>query len=557
MERILARLTHDSAELLSFQEVRQKLGATARAERGLRDIPLDGIVGSVGRYDDFTRSFLPLQASDAQRWARVEVAASSPSGLPPIEVYQIGEVYFVRDGHHRVSVAREFGATHIQAHVTEVRTKVSLSPDVKPDDLIVKAEYADFLEHTSLDEVRPDANLSVTVAGRYGVLKEHIDVHRYFMGLDQEREIPYEEAVTHWHDEVYLPVVKAVRQLGILRDFPGRTEADLYVWILKHRAELEEELEWEIETEEAASDLAAQFSSRPHRVLARMGENVVDAVIPAELDPGPSPGEWRREPYRARRNDRLFADTLVAVSGEQAGWCALEQALEVVLREEGRLRGLHVVATEDQRGSENVQSVRERFARRCKSAGVQGELAVEVGEVASTMCRRARWADLLVLSLTYPPGDRPLARLASGLRGIIQTCPVPVLTVTGVGCSLSRALLAYDGSPKADEALFVATYLSGQWDIPLVVVTVAKGHRDAWETLGRAEGYLEAHGVRAVFVEEEDRPAAAGILRVAEDRECDLIIMGGYGFSPPLAIVLGSTVDEVLRIAECPVLICR
>ena len=324
VEKILARLTDQSAELLSFQEVRQKLGATARAERGLWDIPLDGIVGSVDRYDDFTRSFLPLQASDAQRWARVEVAASSPSGLPPIEVYQIGEVYFVRDGHHRVSVAREFGATHIQAYVIEVRTKVSLSPDVKADDLIVKAEYADFLEHTSLDELRPDADLSVTVAGRYEVLKEHICVHRYFMGLEQEQEIPHEEAVAHWYEEVYLPVVEAVRQLGILWDFPGRTEADLYLWISVHRAELEEELEWEIEPEEAASDLAAQLSSRPHRVLARWGEKVLDAVLPAELEPGPSPGEWRREPHRCRQNDRLFADTLVAVSGEQAGWRALE-----------------------------------------------------------------------------------------------------------------------------------------------------------------------------------------------------------------------------------------
>ncbi|NIU60739.1 MAG: universal stress protein, partial [Pseudomonas stutzeri] len=225
----------------------------------------------MGRYNDFTRSFLPRQDSDQERWAKVHVAATGLVGLPPIEVYQIGEAYFVLDGNHRVSVARQLGATHIQAYVTEVRTRVPLSPDVQPDDLILKAEYADFLEHTCLDEIRPEADLSVTAPGQYRVLEEHIEVHRYFMGLEQEREIPYEEAVGHWYDEVYLPVVQVIRERGILRDFPGRTETDLYLWLSEHRAALEQALGWEIEPEAAATDLAAQFSPRPQRVVARVG----------------------------------------------------------------------------------------------------------------------------------------------------------------------------------------------------------------------------------------------------------------------------------------------
>src|SRR5690606_41196661 len=111
------------------------------------------------------------------------------------------------DGNHRVSVARSMGATHIQAYVTEVRTRVPLTPDIKPDDLIIKAEYADFLEKTRLDELRPEANLQVTVPGKYEILLEHIAVHRYFMGIDFDREIPYKEAVAHWYDEVYMPLV--------------------------------------------------------------------------------------------------------------------------------------------------------------------------------------------------------------------------------------------------------------------------------------------------------------------------------------------------------------
>jgi hypothetical protein len=185
LENIMARLTGRSADLLSYEEVRQKLRARGITAQELKEIPLDGIVGSVGRYADFTRNFLPRQDSDEGRWARVKVKVTDMGGLPPIKVYQIGEVYFVLDGNHRVSVARQVGATYIEAYVTEVRTKVPLSPNTQPDDLILKAEYADFLEHTRLDELRPEADLSVTAPGQYQALEEHIEVHRYFMGLSR------------------------------------------------------------------------------------------------------------------------------------------------------------------------------------------------------------------------------------------------------------------------------------------------------------------------------------------------------------------------------------
>jgi len=556
MEQIMARLTGRSADLLSYEEVRQKLKAKGMGKWGLQDIPLDAIVGSVGRYTDFTRSFLPRQDSDEERWARVKVRVTDLGGLPPIEVYQIGETYFVRDGNHRVSVARQVGATHIQAYVTEVRTKVPLSPDIQPDDLILKAEYADFLEHTRLDELRPEADLSVTVTGQYQVLEEHIKVHRYFMGLEQEREIPYQEAVGHWYDEVYRPVVQVIRERGILRDFPGRTETDLYLWVSEHRAALGQELGWEIGTEEAAADLAAQFSPRPQRVVARMSEKLLDAVTPDELQAGPQPGQWRKEHLAARHDDRLFADILVAVNGEETGWYALGQAVEVALREGARLHGLHVVPSETQRNSEGAQAVQAEFNRRCEAADIPGRLALEVGKVPRKICERARWTDLVVLSLSYPPAPQPIARLGSGLSTLLRRCPRPVLAVPGSSSHLGRALLAYDGSPKADEALFVATYLSGRWHIPLTVVTVIEMGRTTSDTLAHAQKYLEAHGVQAAFVKEAG-PVAEAILKTAEEHESDLIIMGGYGFSSVLEVVLGSAVDQMLRASRRPMLICR
>lgn len=171
--------------LFSFEKVRRALGEERLLPRTLRNIPMDAIVGSVGRYEDFTRQFLPRQEAQLGRWARVRMAFEY-SGLPPIEVYKIGDVYFVLDGHHRVSVARQLGAKEIEAYVTEIPSKVPLSPQDDADDLILKTEQARFLEDTRLNELHPEVDLNVTAPGRYEQLREHIAAHRYFMGLEQK-----------------------------------------------------------------------------------------------------------------------------------------------------------------------------------------------------------------------------------------------------------------------------------------------------------------------------------------------------------------------------------
>ena len=556
MERILARLRGGSADLLSYEEVREKLKARVSQTVELKEIPLAAIVGSVGRYTDFTRTFLPKHDSDQERWARVEMTVTDMGGAPAIEVYQIGEAYFVRDGHHRVSVARQFGATHIQAYVTEIHSRVPLSPDSQPDDLILKAEYADFLEKTNLDQLRPGADLSTTAPGQHRLLEEHIDVHRHFMGLELQREIPCTEAVAHWYDEVYRPVVQAIREQGILDDFVGRTETDLYLWVAEHRSALEQALGWAIETETAVADLATRHSARPRRIVARVSEKILDLLTPDEFDAGPPPGQWREERLATRQDDCLLTDILVPVSGEEIGWNALDQALELVRCERARLRGLHIVPSEAQKESEQARAVQAEFNRRCEAAGVPGSLVVEAGKVARQIVDRARWADLVVVSLAHPPAVQPIARLSSGFRTLLLRCPRPVLAVPGAFSPLRHALLAYDGSPKAREALFVSTYLAGQWRMELSVVSVLDGERVTPDTPTQAKEYLETHGVPAAFVQARG-PVAEAILETAEEQGCDLILMGGYGHSPVMEAMLGSVVDLVLRASRQPVLICR
>jgi nucleotide-binding universal stress UspA family protein len=556
LEEIIARMRGKSIDLLSYEDVRQKLKAGASMPRGLQDIPLDAIVGSVGRYADFTRRFLPRRDSDKNRWARVKAKVTDMEGLPPIEVYQIGEAYFVQDGNHRVSVARELGATHIQAYVTEVHTKVPLSPDDQPDDLILKAEYADFLDHTHLDTLRPEADLSVTAPGQYQAIEEHIEVHRYFMGLEQKREIPYAEAVTHWYDEVYMPVVQVIREKGILRDFPGRTEADLYLWVSEHRAALEKALGWEIRPESAASDLAERSAAGRRRAVARVRAKILDVIRPDEFKAGPSPGEWRREHLATGQDGHLFSDILVPVSGHESGWHALEQALEIARREGGRLQGLYVLPSEAERDGEKARAVQAEFNRRCEAAGIPGRLAIETGNVARKICERNRWTDLMVVKLAYPPPPQAVARLSWGFRALIQRCASPILVVPGASSPLDRALLAYDGSPKANEALFVATYLSGRWNISLAVVTVMENGDAGAETLIDAQRYLESHGVHATYVQERGSVPEM-ILKTAEEQRSNLIIMGGYGHSPMVAVIVSSKVDQMLRTSRQPMLICR
>lgn len=241
---LLNRMIGSEGDLVSYDVVAKHLHARQQIEMGIQMVRLDRIVGSVGRYRDFTRSFLPRAGANAERWTRLDAAMNSLEGFPPIELFKIGEVYFVRDGNHRVSVARANESTHIEAYVTEVKTDIPLTvDDFERDEWMIKAEAAEFQATRQLDELRPGSNIRFTEPGRYDLLMKHIEVHKYLR--DSERaeqgnltELSWAEAVVSWYDQVYGPVVEAIRRYHLLDHFPGRTEADLYLWIAHHRERL-------------------------------------------------------------------------------------------------------------------------------------------------------------------------------------------------------------------------------------------------------------------------------------------------------------------------------
>ena len=559
LEQVLGRLTGRPVDLLSYDDVTRQLKTVGRADRGLRDIPLDAITGSVGRPNDFTRDFLPRNDADEARWARVRAAVTDPAagGLPPIELYQIGGAYFVIDGHHRVSVARQLGATHIQAYVTELHAKVPLSPNVTPEELVFKAEYSDFLNQTYLDRTRPEADLTVSNPGLTRRLLDEIRAHQQALADGDGPGVSLQAAAADWYDHLYLPVCYVIRENGMLRDFPDQTEADLYVLVSEHRSALQEALGWSIKLEVGAIDLAAQQVARREGLMARAGRRLIEAVVPDELRAGPAVGQWRREHLAARYAEHLFADILVPVSGEPIGFQGLEQALDLARREGAELHGLHVVPTEAQRAAPEAAAVRDEFERRCQAAGIPGTLAIEIGEVATKINELAALTDLVALNLAYPPAPEPLAKLGSGFRTVMLHCPRPVLAVPTHRAFPGKTLLAYDGSPKGEEAMFVAAYLAEAYKTPLIVVTVLQSGQVSQANVEHARQYLALHEVPATFVVHEAGSAPEAILQAAEAHHTQMIVIGSYGAHPVVEVMLGSTVDRVLREARQPVLICR
>lgn len=265
---VLARLAGRPNRLLSYEEVKQSLELGGPIYRGLKPVPVVQIVGSVDRYRDFDAEFMPAQDRTADRWKSVARAYYDEVNLPPVRLYKVGDAYFVLDGHHRVSVAREQGVAFIDAEVLEAVSRVPVSADLRAEDLEVLHEYRHFLERTRLDEIRPDQHIRFTVAGGYDRLIEHMAMHRYFIQVEWGRDVGEEQAVAHWYDTVYMPVVEAIRAHNVLADFPHRTESDVYLWIVEHLYYLQEK-EKDVSIEEAAEEYADQFSERPIKKIVR------------------------------------------------------------------------------------------------------------------------------------------------------------------------------------------------------------------------------------------------------------------------------------------------
>jgi hypothetical protein len=227
----------DRDNLLSFHDVKEILKPKNQVYRGMQTIPISLIVGSEGRYRDFNKAFLPRRSHLRARWMRVDVARLENVDLPAIQLYEIGGVYFVRDGNHRVSVARSQGVEQIDAEVISLSSEINITPQMTADELkaaVVGYEKKIFYEKTNFGELTGFYDLDFTMPGRYDVIYNHILVHKYYMNEEKEEEIPFSEALVSWYSKVYQPIAQIIKEQWLALNFPGRSAGDLYVWIVKH-----------------------------------------------------------------------------------------------------------------------------------------------------------------------------------------------------------------------------------------------------------------------------------------------------------------------------------
>lgn len=236
IERLTGRLTGRDVNLLPFDTIRRNLRQQSPLYRGIYNIPLEQIVGSVGRYSEMTRAFLPLNDALKERWVKMAELAQT-EGWPPIEVYKVGNVYFVRDGNHRVSAARQLRFPTIEAHVWEYPDDIHIEAADRLDDVLNRFREREFLDKTGLREY-PGLDIRFTTCGRYPELQAQIEEVRQKLELIDEHEVTYEEAAEAWYELVYLPTVQVIRDSGLLQAFPGRTESDLFAWMSLHRDRL-------------------------------------------------------------------------------------------------------------------------------------------------------------------------------------------------------------------------------------------------------------------------------------------------------------------------------
>jgi hypothetical protein len=254
---ILNILHPEKRELLSFYDVKSLIKTKSESYKGMKVVKIDDIAGSEGRYNDFNKAFLPKKEHLRKRWESIDKAYITDVILPPIKLYKIGQIYFVRDGNHRVSVAKAQGMYSIDAEVTELTTSVEITANMTRLQLVasvINYEKEQIINsQPELAEIIEEGQIEFTAPGRYEEMLRHILGHKYFINMDKKEEIPLEMAARSWMENLYQPIIRTIRTANLLARFPGRTEADLYIWIVKHWHELKEKYGQEYPLEAAAT----------------------------------------------------------------------------------------------------------------------------------------------------------------------------------------------------------------------------------------------------------------------------------------------------------------
>lgn len=239
-QEIFSTFRWHNPDLLSFYEVTKLIKPEAEYYKGMQTIPVNKIIGSESRYHDFSSAFYPKNVYLKNRWESIDAARLDDVILPPISVYKLGEWYFVRDGNHRVSVARTKGVEFIDAEVVELTSKIPLEEGITLNEIkkrVVNYERQRFIEQFNPTYLPMD-RIVFTAPGSYPEMVNHINVHKYYVNQTLPDEMTFEEGAKSWFKNVYLPIADAIEKEHLLMEFPGQTEADLYMWLVRRWDEM-------------------------------------------------------------------------------------------------------------------------------------------------------------------------------------------------------------------------------------------------------------------------------------------------------------------------------
>jgi hypothetical protein len=233
--RRLRREPSDVGLILPFEEVVEALGQVGQRDLGLRVVPLDAIVGTVDRTADFDRGFRPTSPRLRSRWERINAAQRRGESMPPVSLYKVGDLYFVRDGHHRVSVAKSLGRTDIDAYVTEVDTRVRLGADTRLSDLPLKDHERLFRERVPLS-AEQRRRIVLEDPWDYGTLAEAVEAWGFRAMQERRTFMDRREVARQWFEEEYEPVVAVLRSGDLVAE--GETDAEAYLRVACDRYRL-------------------------------------------------------------------------------------------------------------------------------------------------------------------------------------------------------------------------------------------------------------------------------------------------------------------------------
>jgi hypothetical protein len=227
----LRREPDDINVILPFDEVVEALGKRGERRLGLQTIELDSIAGTVDRTREFDRSFRPTSRRVRRRWEGIAKAMRRGEGMPPIDVYRVGELHFVEDGHHRVSVARQLGLEVIEANVTEIVTAIGADRGISVRDLTLKGHERLFFERVPLPRAARE-RIGFTETWRYGALADGVEAWGMRAMQADGEFMTREEVAREWFEREYVPVIELLREEGLI----GRgTEAEAYVRVVSLR----------------------------------------------------------------------------------------------------------------------------------------------------------------------------------------------------------------------------------------------------------------------------------------------------------------------------------